>query len=98
MKTQAIHLTVQEAGLMCNLLYAALKASGKDFKDQALPVRTLSAKLARTHAKLSGYKLKPLTEDARLSLPTGVENDRTPTDTHNLVPAGDGGGLQAIRH
>ena len=62
MKTQAIHLSQAESGLLCNLLYLAMKQSGKEFKDQQKVVQMLSTKLARAHAKLSGYKIKPSEE------------------------------------
>jgi hypothetical protein len=64
MKTKSIDLNVEEAGLMCNLLYTAMRASGKVFADQPTPVKNLSAKLARCHAKLSGHKLKPMQPNA----------------------------------
>lgn len=65
MSLQTIELTVEEVGLMCNLLLMAMKATGKPFEEQALQVQSLSDKLARCHAKLEGYELEVTINDTQ---------------------------------
>lgn len=74
MKTQAIHVTIEEAGLLCNLLYLAMKESKREFKDQPKQVQMLSTKLARAHAKLGGYKLKAETDAPQVVMDQAVES------------------------
>ena len=58
METRNLALNVEEVGLMCNLLFTAMKASGKLFEEQAQQVQNLSDKLARCHADLAGYTVE----------------------------------------
>ena len=51
MRTKPIHLTVEECALMCNLLGAAMSATGKPFVEQARQVQLLSTKLAKSYAE-----------------------------------------------
>jgi hypothetical protein len=51
-------LTLDEAGLLCNLLYITMRASGLPFDEQRIEVRRLSDKLARFHAELGGYEIE----------------------------------------
>jgi hypothetical protein len=65
MKTQAVHLDITELGLLSNLLYTAMKATGLEFKAQPMPVKTLSTKLARGYQVLEdaeNRKLKKVTD------------------------------------
>ena len=64
METRNLTLNVEEVGLMCNLLFTAMKASGKLFEEQAQQVQNLSDKLARCHADLAGYSLEPSSSQA----------------------------------
>jgi hypothetical protein len=57
-KTQALHLDIQELGLMSNLLYTAMKATSKEFKDQPIEVQRLSNKIARAYMALEA-KIEP---------------------------------------
>lgn len=63
MKTTQLHLTLQESGLMCNLMHMAMQSNGKKFEDQAEEVKMLSTKLARAHLKLEeAHKKAPQPE------------------------------------
>ena len=61
MRTQAIHLTMEECALMCNLLHAGMQATKKPFEEQPLQVKVLSTKLAnsyKTHERKLGKQAK----------------------------------------
>lgn len=62
MKTQAIHLDMDELGLMSNLLFVAMESSGRAFKDQPMQVKLLSTKIAKAYQTLEEAKPKKLTE------------------------------------
>lgn len=58
MKTQALHLNIHESGLMSNLLWAAMTATGKPFEEHTQEVKMLSNKIARVHQKLEEVAAK----------------------------------------
>lgn len=52
MNTATLELTLPEAGLLSNLLYVSMQATGKAFNEHPLPVQQLSHKIATVYLAL----------------------------------------------
>lgn len=52
MNTAILELTLPEAGLLSNLLYVSMQATGKAFNEHPLPVQQLSHKIATVYLAL----------------------------------------------